>query len=128
MRVPVRIIAVTLAILPPVAKAADPYSSPYHACMEAAEGVTLDTLNCMAAETKIQDARLNNAYQSLMNDIPDPRKNQLRGVQRDWIRYRKSKCEYLLDPDGGTLASVLSADCFLSATAERARELEDLNR
>ncbi|HND63988.1 MAG TPA: lysozyme inhibitor LprI family protein [Elusimicrobiota bacterium] len=127
MRRRIRTLAIVLIFPAAVAGAADPFSLEYHACMDKAGGVTFDTLHCIADETKRQDARLNAAYQVLMKGLPEPRKTQLRDVQRDWIRYRKSNCDFYLDPDGGTLASVLSADCFLSATAERARELEKFN-
>ena len=94
-------------------------------CVDESGGVTVAMLNCIAAETERQDARLNKAYQKLMSQLSAARKKELETVQRLWSQYRDAKCNFYADPDGGTSAVVRVNDCFMSTTAARAKELED---
>lgn len=93
-------------------------------CMDRSNGVTVEMLNCIGAETQRQDVRLNQAYKEVMASLTPERKKQLQDAQRAWIKYRDANCDFYADPDGGTLATVSSNDCFMSATAARAKELE----
>jgi uncharacterized protein YecT (DUF1311 family) len=45
-------------------------------------------------------------------------------VQRAWLKFRDANCAFYDDPDGGTLARVLSNECMMTQTAQRAQELE----
>ena len=99
-------------------------SKEFSACMDKSGGVTGDMLDCIGAETKRQDSRLNNAYKAAMPQLSPTRKKQLQDAQRAWIKYRDANCNFYADPDGGTMATVNSNDCFMSATASRAKELE----
>jgi len=45
-------------------------------------------------------------------------------AQRLWVQYVSANHTLLNDPDGGTMARLLSAEWVMHATAERARELE----
>lgn len=123
-KLPVMVLA--LCCIGQVAWSADEpgYTSQYSACMEIAGGVTSDTLNCMGAENKIQDASLNKAYKALMVKLTPARKKSLQEAQRAWIKFRDANCNYYEDPEGGTMASMMGSDCFLFTTATRARELE----
>ena len=96
----------------------------FSACMDKSGGVTIDMLDCISAETKRQDARLNEAYKEAMAQLSPARKKQLQDAQRAWIKYRDANCNFYADPDGGTMATVSANDCFMSATAARAKELE----
>lgn len=98
----------------------------FNSCMEKASGVTSDMLDCIGTETKRQDVRLNNAYKEVLPQLSPSRKKQLQDVQRTWIKYRDANCNFYADPDGGTMAIVVSNDCFLTATSSRAKELENL--
>jgi len=119
------VVGLTLYCLSRIAFADDVgLSKPFSACMDHSGGVTAEMLDCIGAETKRQDARLNRAYKEAMLQLPLARKNQLRDAQRAWIKYRDANCDFYADPDGGTLATVSSSDCFLSATASRAKEIE----
>lgn len=116
-----------LLVLPSVAGAAeDIFTHQFTTCMDKSGGVTLSMLNCKAAETKTQDGRLNGAYGKLMKELKPDRKNQLIEVQRAWIKYQDLNCKFYADPNGGTNAAVAASDCFLSTTANRAKELENL--
>jgi uncharacterized protein YecT (DUF1311 family) len=52
------------------------------------------------------------------------RKKQLQDAQRLWIKYRDANCQFYVDPEGGTAASVNAASCVMTATAGRSKELE----
>lgn len=101
------------------------FTEQFSVCMDKSEGVTSAMLNCIRAETTIQDARLNATYKKLREQLTPERKVELRDVQRIWIQYRDANCSFYADPDGGTLATVMSNDCVLQETAARAKELED---
>ncbi|MBM9615498.1 DUF1311 domain-containing protein [Desulfobulbus rhabdoformis] len=101
-------------------------SQEYSRCMEKAGGVTVDMLNCIAQETKLQDQRLNRAYKRVMQEQSEGQKQALKNAQRAWIRYRDANCQFYADPDGGSLAGVMASDCLLQTTASRALELEQM--
>ena len=103
-------------------------SKQFSACMDKSGGVTADMLDCIGAETKRQDSRLNKAYKEAVSQLSPARKKQLQDAQRAWIKYRDANCNFYADPEGGTMATVSSYDCFMSATASRAKELEGLKK
>jgi uncharacterized protein YecT (DUF1311 family) len=92
--------------------------------MNKSNGVTSAMIDCIVAETKMQDARMNKAYKALVAELTSSRKSQLLTAQRAWLKFRDANCDYYADPDGGTMARVSSNDCVMSATASRAKELE----
>ncbi len=102
------------------------HSKDFTACMETSGGVTSVMLECSDQEIARQDVRLNKAFHALMKATPAKRQKQLRDVQRLWIAYRKANCDFYEDPDKGTSAAIATSSCFLSATAARAKELEEL--
>jgi uncharacterized protein YecT (DUF1311 family) len=97
----------------------------YSVCMDKSEGITAVMVDCITEETKRQDARLNKAYKEVMAELSPARQKQLQDAQRVWIKYRDANCNFYADPNGGSLARVNANDCFMSATAARAKELED---
>jgi uncharacterized protein YecT (DUF1311 family) len=96
------------------------------ACLDKAGGVTTDIVNCIGAETEIQDKRLNAAYQKALAALTSARKKELQTVQRLWLQFRDANCSFAFDPDGGTMAHVESSGCVMTMTATRAQELEAL--
>jgi len=99
----------------------------FSACMDTSNGVTSRMLDCIDAETKRQDTRLNKAYKVVMDDLSPDRKKQLQTAQRAWLSYRDTNCQFYADPEGGSLARVNGNSCFMSATASRSAELEALS-
>lgn len=95
-------------------------------CMDKSNGVTSNMIDCMEAESKRQSGRMNRAYKELTDQVSAQRKKQLQLAQDAWVAYRDENCEFYYDPDGGTIAAVNANDCFMSATAARAKELETL--
>ena len=98
----------------------------YNTCMKKAGGVTSKMHDCISAETKRQDTRLNKSYKALMPTLNATRKKELQNVQRLWIKYRDANCKFYYDPEGGSIAAVNSGVCYLEETAYRATKLEDL--
>jgi len=92
--------------------------------MDKANGVNPDMIDCILAETKQQDARLNENYKRLMSKLSEERKKALLEAQRAWIRFRDANCAFWDDPAGGQSAAVTAKECILTMTADRASELE----
>lgn len=104
-------------------------SKQYTACMDKAGSTTFGMIECINTETQRQDVQLNKAYKAykaLMAELAPPRRTQLQEAQRAWIKYRDANCAFYYDLDGGTLARVNANACMMTATADRARELERL--
>jgi uncharacterized protein YecT (DUF1311 family) len=113
----------------PALAAADSEMSPeYVSCMDKSNGNTAGMSDCISAETARQDARLNENYKRLMSKLSAKRKNALQAAQRAWVKFRDTNCSFYSDPDGGTAALLDGRDCFLQATANRAKELKNLTR
>ncbi len=116
------------AIVQPTGAADENLSQTFSICMDQAGGVTQSMIECMDSETERQDVLLNKAYKEVIVGLSSERKQQLQKVQRLWLTYRKANCDFYYDPDGGTLARVSANDCFMSATAARAKELEGFSQ
>jgi uncharacterized protein YecT (DUF1311 family) len=99
-------------------------SKQYTTCMDKANGVNPDMIDCILAETKQQDARLNENYKRLMSKLSEERKKALLEAQRAWIQFRDANCTFWDDPAGGQSAAVTAKECILTTTADRASELE----
>jgi uncharacterized protein YecT (DUF1311 family) len=98
----------------------------YLTCVSNAEGVTYKMLDCISAEFDRQDSRLNDAYKRLMSKVPTDRKKSLVEAQRAWIKFRDANCGFYHDPDGGSAAHIAGNECMVTATIDRANELENL--
>src|SRR5438093_3765592 len=105
---------------PLVAAADREMTQEYSTCLEKSNGVTIEMI---LAETIRQDARLNENYKRLISTLAIERKNALVEAQRAWIRFRDANCGFYADPEGGSAARVTANECFLNATADRAKEL-----
>jgi uncharacterized protein YecT (DUF1311 family) len=104
--------------------AAEPsYTKQFSACMSASDGVTDAMLDCIATETRNQDAMLNATYKVALKATRKPRQPRLQEAQRNWLKFRDSNCGFYADPEHGTSADVAAADCALSMTAAREQEL-----
>jgi uncharacterized protein YecT (DUF1311 family) len=103
----------------------DDLSAEYANCIEQSGGADPAMLDCMGAEEKRQDKRLNDAYKKLMNELSAERKKALQDAQRLWLKSMQANCDFYLDPDGGTAAKLAAAECPVQAKAARAKELEN---
>jgi uncharacterized protein YecT (DUF1311 family) len=120
---------VLTALVIPLAAGAGPeprLSPAYSKCIEQAGAVDPRLLECIGEEFTVQDRRLNASYRGLMAKLTPERRKQLQDVQRAWLKYSESNCDFYYDPNGGTAARMMSAECSVRARASRAEELEDL--
>ena len=101
------------------------YTRGYSECMDASGGVTVEIMNCSAAEIDVQDARLNQAYVMVMRPLAKPRKTTLRGLQRTWIKQRDAKCARSIADEGGSMAGLIYSGCILDETIRRTIFLEN---
>jgi uncharacterized protein YecT (DUF1311 family) len=99
-------------------------SQEYSSCIDKANGVNPALIDCALAETKRQDARLNENYKRLMSKLTEERKKALLEAQRAWIMFRDANCAFWDDHAGGQSAAVTAKECILTMTADRASELE----
>lgn len=121
------ILALALACMSHIAAAQDVgLTKQFSVCMDRSSGVTSSMIDCLEAESKRQGTRLNKAYKELMDQVSPERKKQLQVAQGAWVTFRDENCDFYEDPEGGTMATVSANDCFMSATAARAKELETL--
>jgi uncharacterized protein YecT (DUF1311 family) len=95
----------------------------YLTCLDKAGGVTVEMINCILAETKRQDIRLNENYKKPVSKLSTERKKELLEAQRAWINFRDTNCRFYDDPAAGTSARVSANECVLNVTADRAKEL-----
>jgi uncharacterized protein YecT (DUF1311 family) len=110
------------------------------ACINTPDGYTTVGMGaCLSSEADYWDGRLNAAYQSLMaveeaadaemaelGSAAPPMAPALQAMQRAWIAFRDTACEYEVTQwGGGTGQGPAFADCRLRATARQALALED---
>ncbi|WP_286789122.1 MULTISPECIES: lysozyme inhibitor LprI family protein [unclassified Pseudomonas] len=112
-----------VAFQPAFAMGEEDYSATFNTCLDESRGTTRDMLSCISAETKLQDTRLNEAYQNTMATFSDPQKAKLKETQRLWIKYRDANCSLYTNATGGTIDALNTASCLLDMTKARADEL-----
>jgi len=98
----------------------------FTSCMHRAGGITLEMLNCIGQAQERAEARLATTLSKAIGSLSPSRHDSLGDAQRAWLAYRRAHCDFLADPEGGTSASLVSADCWLSLTQERVAFLDTL--
>ncbi|WPO98252.1 lysozyme inhibitor LprI family protein [Pseudomonas sp. HR96] len=98
------------------------YSKAYDACMNATSS-TAGMLDCIARETRSQDARLNANYQAAIKTLAPQQRTALRDVQRQWMQFRDADCALEQGVTGGTVDRINASMCLLQATQVRADTL-----
>ena len=99
------------------------YSKTFKTC-PGMERSTAEMVDCIGAETKLQDKALNATYQKIMADLNDRQKAKLKAAQRAWIAYRDAWCEAQYDDDWGSISTIVANNCILDETIRRTIELE----
>lgn len=127
----IRLFAAAALLLIPAAAHAEPqggtkFTPAYDRCLAAPSGQsTAGMIGCIGVELKVQDARLNRAYQAAQKRMTLPRqKAALTKAQRAWIAFRDADCASRYDEAWGTLSRIEANSCVLDRTAQRADELE----
>ena len=86
---------------------------------------TSTAVACQERETRIWDEKLNAAFKDARAHLDAATGEALKEAQRAWIAFRDAKCavsekEY----DGGTMATIMVADCKRTETGRRALEMQ----
>jgi uncharacterized protein YecT (DUF1311 family) len=78
------------------------------------------TANCYRTEAAIWDDLLNENYKKLLGTLDDDQAAKLRAMQRAWIAYRDTTCNFYWDKIQGTMAQAMVSACQARETARRA--------
>jgi len=99
------------------------YSDSFNKCSETAIS-TYDDTNCLEKELELKDKELNKAYKKAMYQVQDFRKDDLKKIQREWIKYRDLKCDFYYHKESGSGGLSDVSECKLEETIQRTIELE----
>jgi uncharacterized protein YecT (DUF1311 family) len=103
-------------------------SAEFGRCMdsgEAARGVHPAMMDCLRAEYRRQDLRLNRSYAAAMRRLRPAAQARLRTLQRAWLGTRDRACQAAFEESGGGQASDLAySSCRAEQTARRTRWLQ----
>ncbi|MBF0560891.1 MAG: DUF1311 domain-containing protein [Alphaproteobacteria bacterium] len=126
-RVRIVLAVLTGLMLPAAGMAAERsgFSKRFDDCMAAANGVSSEENQCVAAETDASDKKLNDVYHKWLLKNPGEDGDAMRSAQRLWIKFRDANCKAISGPLGGRMAEGAFAYCIMRMTAERATELEE---
>src|ERR1700733_66082 len=83
-------------------------------------GSNAATADCYRTETAIWDDLLNENYKKLLGRLDDDQTAKLRAMQRAWIAYRDTTCNFYWDKIQGTMAGPMGSACEARETARRA--------
>ncbi len=82
---------------------------------------------CSSQELKHQDKLLNKNYKDAMKRIDKDKQDELKKVQRLWMKYRDARCNFQFGITGGTIDLLNGDSCLVDMTAQRAEELKSIN-
>ncbi|TDP01559.1 lysozyme inhibitor LprI family protein [Flavobacterium sp. 245] len=82
---------------------------------------------------KKADNELNKVYKKLVQKLDEKEKNLLITAQKDWIKFRDSKCDFEKQgSEGGSIQPLVYYTCLAECTEDRIkdlkRNLDDYNR
>jgi uncharacterized protein YecT (DUF1311 family) len=113
--------APSLVLVMALPAAAEMFGPDFRPCGD--QPSTMETVDCVAAKTKVWDQRLNAAYQSLSRRIDAGQRDPLKTAQRLWIQYRDANRGFYGSQEG-SIRQVQAAECVRAMTQDRALELE----
>ena len=95
-------------------------------CIEK-DGSNLGTADCYRIEAVIWDGLLNENYKDLMDTIEEKKdQDKLKEMQRAWIKYRETTCDFYWHKIHGSMSVPMTAACQLRENARRALLLKFL--
>jgi uncharacterized protein YecT (DUF1311 family) len=98
-------------------------------CTQTQEGASdRGTADCYRLETAIWDDLLNKNFKALLEKLDDQQTAKARAMQRAWVAYRDTTCNFYWDKIQGTMANTMIAACEARETARRAMLLDFFNR
>jgi uncharacterized protein YecT (DUF1311 family) len=86
------------------------------------------TAECYSVEGAIWNDLLNENYKTLLGVLDSAQATKARVMQRDWIAYRDSTCQFYDDKIRGSMAIMMHAACVTRETARRAMLLGFFSR
>jgi uncharacterized protein YecT (DUF1311 family) len=92
------------------------------------EANTAATVDCYRAENSIWDGLLNENYKGLLDTLDNDQAAKLRAMQRAWVAYRDTTCQFYDDKIQGSMAITMHAACVTRETARRAMLLKFFGR
>jgi len=84
--------------------------------------------DCYTIEGTVWDSLLNENYKNLLATLDDEQAGKARAMQRAWIAYRDSTCQFYDDKIRGTMSIMMHAACNTRETARRAMLLDFFSR
>ncbi|MDC4748856.1 lysozyme inhibitor LprI family protein [Acinetobacter baumannii] len=101
------------------------------ACSSSAFAVCDTSMNqtdlniCSANEYKKEDQKLNKVYNAYTAKLDKNRKNRVKAVQLNWIKYKDSDCKYQASAyQGGSMQPFVLNSCLTKKTKLRTQELQ----
>ena len=81
---------------------------------------------CSMDEYKKADRELNQVYTAYMSKLDAARKQQVKAVQQNWIKYKESDCTYVASAyEGGSIQPLIENSCLTEKTKLRTKELKE---
>jgi uncharacterized protein YecT (DUF1311 family) len=74
-------------------KVEEQYTQRFKACMRDGDTIADEMIVCLETEHHYQDRRLQRAYDTTMQQLPNDMKVSFRNGQRQWIKDRDIQCE-----------------------------------
>jgi len=84
--------------------------------------------DCYTIEGTVWDSLLNENYKNLLATLDDEQAGKARAMQRAWIAYRDSTCQFYDDKIRGTMSIMMHAACNTREMARRAMLLDFFSR
>jgi uncharacterized protein YecT (DUF1311 family) len=84
--------------------------------------------DCYRIESLIWDGLLNENYKSLLETLDEDQTPKAQAMQRAWIAYRDTTCQFYYDKIHGTMAYMMTAACIARESARRAMLLNFFTR
>jgi uncharacterized protein YecT (DUF1311 family) len=98
-------------------------------CTKRPEGSSnVGTADCYRIEWAIWDELLNKNFKSLLDTLDQSQALKARAMQRAWVVYRDTTCNFYMDKIQGTMAIPMQSACAARETARRALLLDFLSR
>jgi len=131
--VPTPVAAATITAPPPAGtKNKDPakedtdFSQEFTDCLNSKTETDEAKVKCVVAETKRQEVRMDRAYKQAIAALEPKPKVRFQEAQRLWVKFRDAQCSFYSLLYVGIQGSSEAADCALTATTDRATELEKM--
>jgi uncharacterized protein YecT (DUF1311 family) len=84
--------------------------------------------DCYEIEGNIWNDLLNENYKTLLGELDADQTAKAKAMQRAWIAYRDTTCQFYYDKIQGTMAVMMIAACVTRETARRALLLDFFSR